>query len=592
MATVNKHILLALVLLLLFGPWNGVMSAPFFTNPLTAVTNDSVPLPFTEAWDQGTFAYHSWVHSGNWSISSITGNPYPSATFSGLPPTVNYNDTLQSVLLSASEYSCASIYLDFDYMLVDLNHTGAEFLTVEARTDSVWKKISEHSNSGNVGWTNQHIEIAHAKGKSFTIRFRAHGANSADILHWYIDNIHVYAVCRPPLDLIVTQSQYQVMLTWSPPDCNYNGPQSQWIHWDDGINYNAIGTCDCEADIAARWTPDQLTHLSGASVTKISFFPNSSGYATFRARVWQGVNGINMIVDQDIPSVNWDQWNIIDLVSPALIDVTQDLYVGLYIHFLSGYPAGVDAGPAIDGFGDMMYFQGSWYTLIHFDPTLDYNWNIQAYVESLKSASQPVILTQPPIPELSGPVTVAEPNAGKGIHFMPGEITGRPKNNSILMGYNVWRTNPTGDTSTFHKINGPIVTDTTYTDILPDGSAGVYNYYVTAVMNDSATNSFICESPGTNRLAVSVPAVGIISNKPSGGLSIFPNPSADIINVSSDQTISSFAILNYTGREVYTKNNVNSKIARLNVSALPAGIYFLKVTQDKGIGISKITVVR
>ena len=592
MPSVNKHILPLLILILFFGPPSGVVSAFNYTNPLSAVTTDSISLPFTEGWDQGTYAYHSWVHSGNWSISSITGNPYPSATFSGLPPTVNYNDTLQSITLSASEYTCASIYLDFDYMLVDQNHTGAEFLTVEVRTDSVWKKIGEHSNSGNAGWTNQHIEIAYAKGKSFTIRFRAHGANSADILHWYVDNIHVYAICRPPLNLTVNQSQYQVILTWSPPDCGYDGSNPKWIHWDDGVNYNAIGTCNCEVDIAARWTPGQIAQFSGASVTKISFFPNSAGYATFRARVWQGVNGNNMIVDQDIPSVNWDQWNIIDLVSPALIDVTQDLYIGLYIHFIAGYPAGTDAGPAIDGFGDMMYYQGSWLTLISLNPSLDYNWNIQAYVENLKSASQPVILTQPPIPELSGPVTVAGPNAGRGLRFMPDEITGRPKNNSILMGYNVWRTDSTGDTSTFHKINGPIVADTTFTDNIPHDSPGVYNYYVTAVMNDSATNSFICESPGTNRLAVSVPAVGIISNKPSGGLSVFPNPSADIINESSDQTISSVAILNYTGREVYTKNNINSKTLRLNVSAFPSGIYFVKLTREKGIGISKITVVR
>jgi len=590
MATLNKHILLALVLILLFGPCSMVMSAPLITNPLNTVTNDSVPLPFAEGWDQGTFAYNNWVHSGNWSISIPMGNPFPSATYSGLPAQANYNDTLQSIVLSASEYTCATIYLDFDFMLVDQNHTGAEFLTVEVRTDSVWKKLAEHSNLGGVAWTTQHIEIAHAKGRSFMIRFRAHGVNSADILHWYVDNIHVYAVCRPPLNLTVTQTQYQVMLSWTPPDCGYDGPIPQWIHWDDGVNFNSIGTCDCEADLAAHWTPSQITHLSGCSVTKISFFPNSAGNATYRARVWQGVNGTNMIVDQDIPSITWDQWNMVDLVSPALIDVTQDLYVGVYIHFLSGWPAGTDAGPAIDGYGNMMYWVNEWVTLLSLCPSCDYNWNLQAYVESLKSASQPVILPQKPTPEQSGPVTAAINKSGKGIRFLPRMNQGRTQNNSSLMGYNVWRTDPTGDTSTFHKINGPLVTDTTYTDIFSDGSAGVYNYYVTAVMHDSATNTFLCESPGTNMLTVSVPAVGI-SNKLPGCLNIFPNPSADIINVSSDLTIKTISIMNYTDREVYSRSNVNSKTARLNVSAFPAGIYFVKVIQDKGTGISKITVV-
>ncbi len=45
-----------------------------------------------------------------------------------------------------------------------------------------------------------------------------------------------------------------------------------------------------------------------------------------------------------------------------------------------GYPAGCDAGPAVDGFGNMMYFGGSWTTLTAQNPDLNYNWNIQGYV--------------------------------------------------------------------------------------------------------------------------------------------------------------------------------------------------------------------
>ena len=589
MATVNKHILLALILILTFGPQAKVMPSPLIVQPGSLAASDSVLLPFTEGWDQGTFAYQSWVHSGNWSISIPTGNPFPSATFTGLPAKVNYNDTLQSILLSASEYTCATIYLDFDFMLVDQNHTGAEFLTVEVQTDSVWKKLAEHSNSGSIGWSHRHIEIAHAKGRSFTVRFRAHGANSADILHWYVDNIHAYAICRPPLNLSVNQSQYHVTLTWTPPDCSYDGPIPQWIHWDDGTNFNAI-SAGIQFDAAIHFLPEQIANLSGGSITKISFFPCSSGNASFRARIWQGAAGDNMIIDQGIPAVTWDQWNIVDLNTPVLIDISKDLWVGVEVTVLGGYIVGCDDGPAIDGFGNMLNYQGSWYTLIYLNPSLDYNWNIQACVETLKSATIPVILPHPPIPGQTGPVSVNVNTTGSGKRFIHAGSPDKAANNSILMGYNVWRTDSTGDTSTFHKLNTSEITDTTYTDIFPDGSQGVYNYYVTAVMHDSATLAVICESPGTNRLAVSVPAVGIGSKQP-GRLIIFPNPSADIINVSSDQTISSVAILNYTGREIYTGNNVNSKSTRLDVSALPPGIYFVKVTREKGTGISKITVV-
>jgi len=590
MPVFKKYLLSALVLLLLTGPMTKVMSSQLCTTPASLSGMDTVSLPFTENWDQGTFAYNNWVHSGNWVINAGVGNPAPTADYDGLPFRSNYNDTLQSVTFDATEYNCAAIYLDYDFELLDRNQTGAEYLTVEIHVDSAWKPLSEYSNKGDKPWRSVHLELNHTAGKKFQIRFRAHGVHSQDILHWFVDNISLYAVCRPPINLTYTASHYAVNLSWQPPDCNYNGPSSQWIHWDDGINFGSIGI-SWPFDMAAHWTPDQLTYLTGSSVTKISFFPTSAGYATFRARVWQGpVNSPAVVCDQDIPSVTYDQWNIVTLNTPVLIDVTLDLFLGVNVSPSSGWPAGTDAGPAIDGYGDMVQLQGVWSTLLSLCPSCDYNWNIQAYVESLKSATQARIIPRPPMPQLQGPVFLTAHATGNGKKFDHAGTRDKTSNHSIIMGYNVWRTNSTGDTSTFHKINGPIVADTTFTDIIPNDSLGVFEYYVTDVMNDSATNSFLCESPGTNRLTVSVPAVGISNNLPCS-LSIFPDPSADIINVSSDLTIHSIGIINYTGREVCSGNNVNSKTVRLNVSALPAGIYFVKITHYKGTGISKITVV-
>jgi len=565
--------------------------APGTLSHARSMTPDTVSLPFNESWNQGTFAFNNWVHSGNWNVNTGIGNPAPSADYTGLPVHSNYNDTLQTVTFSATEFTCAAIYLDFDYKLLDLNHTGAEFLTVEKHVDSTWKTISEFNNNGDKPWTSMHLALNHAAGKTFTIRFRAHGSNSQDILHWFVDNISVYAVCRPPINLTFTESHYAVTLSWQPPDCNYNGPQSQWIHWDDGVNYDAIGTCNCESDIAMHWIPEQIVNLAGSSVTKISFFPCSSGVATYRARIWQGAGGSNLIVDQDIPAPTLGQWNIVDLAAPALIDVSQDLWIGLYIHFISGYPAGVDNGPAINGFGNMIYYSGTWVSLVSLDPALDYNWNIQAYVEALKSATKPVILREQPIPDLNGTISVKGHTPGSGIRFIPGESQNNPKGNSILMGYNIWRTDGTGDTTTFHKLNAAIVVDTTYTDNIYHDSLGIFRYQVTSVMNDSATNAFLCESPASNKLIVSVPAVGITETE-EGSISVYPNPSNDIINIKSDFPFNSIVIIDCFGQTVFRNTNVCSKTTRLNIADLRAGIYFVKLTTTEGERIVKITVMR
>jgi hypothetical protein len=86
-----------------------------------------------------------------------------------------------------------------------------------------------------------------------------------------------------------------------------------------------------------------------------------------------------MVVDQPFtPTLN--TYNTVMLNDPVTITGTEELWFGYRCNVTGGYPAGCDSGPAVDGFGDMMYFQGSWNTLLEINPDLNYNWNIQGYV--------------------------------------------------------------------------------------------------------------------------------------------------------------------------------------------------------------------
>jgi hypothetical protein len=171
-----------------------------------------------------------------------------------------------------------------------------------------------------------HVDITAAKGKAFKVRFRAVGENSADILHWYVDNICFYAKCNPPVELSATDVNREVTLTWSAPECGTEGPDPIWIHWDDGANSTSIGTGGAaNFDIAARWEATQIVNLDGGSVTKIAFFPASAGSATFSIRVWEGVDAGTLLVDQLVPSVTYDDWNIVDVASPVPIDISKEL---------------------------------------------------------------------------------------------------------------------------------------------------------------------------------------------------------------------------------------------------------------------------
>jgi hypothetical protein len=63
------------------------------------------------------------------------------------------------------------------------------------------------------------------------------GENSTDILSWFVDNIHVWADCRAPLDLSGVQvpgGHISAYLEWAEPDCETgaSGTLVKLSQWD------------------------------------------------------------------------------------------------------------------------------------------------------------------------------------------------------------------------------------------------------------------------------------------------------------------------------------------------------------------------
>jgi len=538
-----------------------------------------VPLPFFEPWDLAVFTYNDWDHEGNWTISTAFGNPLPTADFGWLPPAVDYSQSLTTPTLNAGPYTCATIWCDFDLKLVDRNVTGEEFLSVEIYKDGGWKNVSEYANNGSVDWTAQHLELKQTIGKAFMVRFRAHGANTQDILHWYVDNIHIYAVCTPPTNLAWYDiNDNDVYLSWTGPICQ-SGPEPRWITWDDGTNTNSIGTGGAvEFDIAGRWTPDLISELDGGAVTKIRFWPASAGSATYKVRVWEGVDAATLLVDEAVPSVTLDDWNEISINNPAPIDIGQELWIGVNVNASSGWPAGVDGGPAIDGYGNMIYWSGAWATLISLNPSLDYNWDIEGYIEPAKGKADHQAIKQTPYfangTLSTSPVTV-ERKSGTP------RSTTQPLASSLL-GYDVFRSDDS--TVTYHKLNTSIVTDTTYAD-LDVQPYGNYYYYVTGVYPE-------CDMSSDSSNIIMVQLVIGIDKLNNGSVMIYPNPATELVNVKSDYIISQIEVMNYVGQTVYNKTNVEAKLAKINVANYQSGVYFVKVTTTQGVRTVKITVTK
>lgn len=70
-------------------------------------------------------------------------------------------------------------------------------------------------------------------------------------------------------------------------------------------------------------------------------------------------------------------------------------------------------------------------------------------------------------------------------------------------------------------------------------------------------------------------------------ISIFPNPTNDVLHINYINLIKHVSIYDTSGRLVYS-NNINKNETSINVAYLSKGIYHAQITTDKGIGNKKI----
>lgn len=187
-------------------------------------------------------------------------------------------------------------------------------------------------------------------------------------------------IAYAPLNVSAIESPdgTEVNVLWEAPITAESG----WLHYDSGENYTSFGTGgSLSFDVAIRYPAGSLTDYAGGSLQALRIWPATGG--NFALRVWTGGNAsapATMVVNQPIiPVLN--TWNTILLNDPVLITDTEELWFGFLCDVTGVNPAyaGIDAGPAVNGFGNMIYWQGNWTTLLAVNAYCDFNWNIQGY---------------------------------------------------------------------------------------------------------------------------------------------------------------------------------------------------------------------
>lgn len=281
-------------------------------------------------------------------------------------------------------------------------------------------------------------------------------------------DIMVNETAFPAHQVVATQSldYSNVGIAWQEPNPNEVG---EWIHYDSGENFDSIGTgFVVDFDAAIRYPASALTDYAGMSLYAVKVWPASAG--NFSLRVWTGGTAAapgTMIIDQPFTPTLLGAYNTVMLDTPVFITGNEELWFGYRCDVEQGHPAGCDAGPALNGFSNMMYFEGAWGTLLDQSATLNVNWNIQGYVGYWA-------------PDRANELTPL---------VMKGEKGG---NERALTGYQVYRTlsENQANEALWSLLNPTIISTTSYTDSTwPSQPDGIYKYAVKAVYSSNVISA-------------------------------------------------------------------------------------------------------
>jgi photosystem II stability/assembly factor-like uncharacterized protein len=113
--------------------------------------------------------------------------------------------------------------------------------------------------------------------------------------------------------------------------------------------------------------------------------------------------------------------------------------------------------------------------------------------------------------------------------------------------------------------------------------------------NIACINKDTCVACGYNGLIIKTtngggPLVGLSIEDPinNDNVAVYPNPSDNIINISSTAPLQRLQLFDTRGALIQARSNMNTQDATLDISYLSSGIYLLQITTQEGVYTQKI----
>ena len=333
---------------------------------------------------------------------------------------------------------------------------------------------------------------------------------------------------NPPIDFSIEADNQEVSLAWEEPD-SYN---EYTIGYHDNWNDDAIGDANGPLNYSPviRFTPEQLENIGideNYFLNEINFilnrtwFQNADGswedlstteahLFTFTLQAWiggdtnDGYNLGTLVANQPIYNPVIDDWNNIKLDNPIPVDEDQEIWFGYNITYEGSracYASACSEGPAIDSYGDLLYWDGVMYAM-HNDFGLDYNWMINGVFTT--STGERIIANNNIIESHNINPTSINNNSYPTISPLDFETNNLNYNlpNVSINNINIWNTNSNRELNSYDIYrNGQLLTNYSdeylfYTDQTVE-NLNEYCYSIIAnyAQGESVSTEILCTTP-------------------------------------------------------------------------------------------------
>lgn len=327
-------------------------------------------------------------------------------------------------------------------------------------------------------------------------------------------------------------SSSDVLIQWKAP------VYTKRIGWGTYTSYIGIGYQGTPFYFGQRWEPEDLKNIHKKTLTSVLFIPVPNvNYAIY---IQQGERTYR----QEIDHTTAYRWNTIELATPYTIDAGQELIISIYAqkYSRSVYPASVDEGPAINGKGNLISFDGKKWEYLQ-DNELDNNFLLSVIVSSEEG-------------ELS-----ASPSAITNNLMKTTETSSEIEAFPVITGYNIYKNDI--------KLASVPASERAYTD--QHMIAGNHIYSVSALYNDKESKA---EKAVTEIMVNSEIIAGI------DDVNIYPALFKDQIQIQNHQNVKCIEIYSADGKMI---RKINHTAEWIETGSISPGIYFFKLMTDKKV---------